>query len=128
MQKRAGVFRRMAAFMFIIVLAGNLSAQDLSGIQLHGFVTQGFMFSTHNNYLTMQTSSGSLQWTDGVFNVSDSLGDNLRVGVQFHMFQLGQLGGPNVHVDWASGLSDQRLFWISRGKSEDGYGIVQRFP
>ena len=78
-------------------------AQDLAGIEIHGFATQGFLFSSHNNYLTMQSSAGSLQWTDGAVSVSDSLNDNLRIGIQLHMYQLGQLGGPNIQVDWASG-------------------------
>ncbi len=95
--------RRAFLSVFLFIFAGALSAQDFSGIQFHGFVTQGFMYSTHNNYLTMQTSSGSLQWTEGAFSGSDTLSDNLRIGIQLHMYQLGQLGGPNVHVDWASG-------------------------
>jgi hypothetical protein len=80
-----------------------LQAQSLEGIEIHGFVTQGFLFSSHNNYLTMQSSAGSLAWTDGAVSVSDSLTDKLRVGIQLHMYQLGQLGGPNLQVDWASG-------------------------
>jgi hypothetical protein len=51
----------------------------------------------------MQSSSGSLQWTDGAVSFTDSLTNNLRVGIQLHMYQLGELGGPNVQVDWASG-------------------------
>jgi hypothetical protein len=79
-----------------------LCAQDFAGIEIHGFVTQGFLYSSHNNYLTMQSSSGSLQWTDGAISFTDSLTNSLRVGIQLHMYQLGQLGGPNVQVDWAS--------------------------
>jgi hypothetical protein len=101
------VLRRALVSAFIVTFAGTVSAQDFSGIQFHGFVTQGFVYSSHNNYLTMQTSSGSLQWTEGAFSISDSLSDNLRVGIQLHMYQLGQLGGPNVHVDWA--LGDYRV-------------------
>ena len=111
-------------FIFLFIFAGSMSAQDFSGIQFHGFVTQGFVFSTHNNYLTMQTSSGSLQWTDGAFSISDSINDNLRVGVQIHMFQLGQLGGANVHVDWASG--DYRVndyFGFRAGKVKTVMGL-----
>ncbi len=29
--------------------------------------------------------------------------DKLRIGIQLHMYQMGQFGGPNVRVDWASG-------------------------
>jgi hypothetical protein len=99
-------------------------AQDLSGIEIHGFATQGVLYSTHNNYLTMQTSSGSLQWTHGAISVTDSVTDNLRVGIQLHMYQLGQLGGPNIMVDWASGdyrFNDQ--FGIRAGKVKTVLGL-----
>jgi len=72
-------------------------------MQIHGFVTQGFLYSSNNNYLTMNSSSGSLQWTEGAISLTDPVTDNLRVGVQLHMFQMGQVGGPNVQLDWASG-------------------------
>ena len=90
-------------FVLVCICTGSLYAQDLSEIQIHGFVTQGFVFSSHNNYLTMRSSAGSLQWTDGAVSVTDSVTDNLRVGLQLHMYQLGQLGGPDIQVDWASG-------------------------
>jgi hypothetical protein len=95
--------RRMPLFLLVCVCTATLYAQDLSGIQIHGFATQGFLFSSHNNYLTMQSSSGSLEWTDGAVSFTDSLTSNLRVGIQLHMYQLGQLGGPHAEVDWASG-------------------------
>jgi hypothetical protein len=95
--------RRMPLVLLACLYAGYLSGQDLAGIEIHGFVTQGFLYSSHNNYLTMQSSSGSLQWTDGAVSITDSVTSNLRIGIQLHMYQLGQLGGPNVQVDWASG-------------------------
>jgi hypothetical protein len=95
--------RRMPLVLLVCVWAANLCAQDLAGIEIHGFVTQGVLFSSHNNYLTTQSSSGSLQWTDGAISFSDSVTDSLRVGIQLHMYQLGQLGGSNVQIDWASG-------------------------
>src|ERR1700722_12544831 len=95
--------KRLSLFLLACIYTASLYAQDFSGIQFHGFVTQGFVFSSNNNYLTMKTSAGSLQWTDGAISVTDSLSDNLRVGIQLHMYQLGGLGGPNVQVDWVSG-------------------------
>jgi len=95
--------RPTSLFLLACICTSALYAQDLSDIHVHGFVTQGFIFSSNNNYLTMHTSAGSLQWTDGAVSIADSLSDNLRVGIQLHMYQLGQLGGPNVDVDWASG-------------------------
>lgn len=97
------MLRRLPLFLLVCLCTGKLQAQSLEGIEIHGFVTQGFLFSSHNNYLTMQSSVGSMAWTDGAVSVSDSLTDKLRVGIQLHMYQLGQLGGPNIQVDWASG-------------------------
>jgi hypothetical protein len=51
----------------------------------------------------MKSSAGSPQWTEGAVSVSDAVTDKLRVGIQFHMYQMGQFGGPNVIIDWASG-------------------------
>jgi len=93
----------MLLLLLLCISVGSLRAQDLAGIEIHGFATQGFLYSSHNNYLSMQSNSGSLAWTDGAISVTDSLTDNLRVGIQLHMYQLGELGGPNVQVDWASG-------------------------
>ena len=91
------------ALLLVVCCAARLVAQDLENIQIHGFATQGFLYSSHNNYLTMKSSSGSLQWTEGAISVADQATDKLRVGIQLHMRQMGDLGGPNVVVDWASG-------------------------
>ena len=90
-------------FLLVYTCGESLYAQDFSGIVVHGYVSQGFLFSSSNNYLSMKSSDGSPQWTDGAVNISDSLSDNLRVGIQLHMYQLGEFGGSNVQVDWASG-------------------------
>jgi hypothetical protein len=97
------MYRRFVALLFVFACAGTLFAQDLSNIQIHGFATQGFLYSSTNNYLSTNSSSGSLGWTDGAVSVSDALSDKLRVGIQLHMYQLGEFGGPNIQVDWAAG-------------------------
>lgn len=97
----------------LCLLAIPVCAQDLGNLQIHGFATQGFMFSSSNNYLTMRTSRGSFQWTEGAISLNDPLSDNLRVGMQMHMSQMGQIGGPHLDVDWVSGdyqVNDQLGF------------------
>jgi hypothetical protein len=95
--------RRLLSLLFICVGASAVLAQDLSNIQIHGFATQGILYSNHNNYLTADTNKGSMQWTDGAVSLSDVVSDNLRVGIQVHMRQLGQLGGATPEIDWAVG-------------------------
>ncbi|HTW32943.1 MAG TPA: hypothetical protein VMD76_14775 [Candidatus Sulfotelmatobacter sp.] len=104
----------MTRRVLMLVLLGlgsvGLAAQsfNLEDLQIHGFATQGFLYSSHNNYLTMNSNRGSLQWTEGAISLNDPLSDNLRVGMQLHMYQMGQIGGPSVLIDWASGDYDFR--------------------
>jgi len=106
------------------IAALDLTAQDLENLQIHGFATQGFLYSSHNNYLTMKSSDSSLQWTEGALSVSDALSDKLRVGMQIHMYEMGQFGGPNVLIDWASGdyRFDDRLGFRA-GKVKVPFGL-----
>jgi hypothetical protein len=124
-RRRHLLSRRMRLFLlFVFTCTGSLYAQDLEGIVVHGFVSQGFLFSSSNNYLSMKSTDGSPQWTDGAVNISDSVLDNLRVGIQLHMYQLGQFGGSNVQVDWASGdykVNDH--FGIRAGKVKTVWGL-----
>ncbi len=96
------MIRKSLIGLFVFLCASAMFAQDLSNIQIHGFVTQGFLYSSSNNYLTVNSSSGSLDWSDGVVSISDPVSDKLRVGIQLHMSQLGDVGGPTLQVDWAS--------------------------
>jgi hypothetical protein len=116
--------RGMRLFLFVCTCTGGLYAQDLEGIVVHGFVSQGFLFSSSNNYLSMKSSDGSPQWTDAVVDLSDPISENLRVGIQLRMYQLGEFGGSNVQVDWASG--DYRVndhFGIRAGKVKTVWGL-----
>ena len=118
------MLRRIAVLLLVCVCAGRLYAQSLAGIKFHGFVTQGFLFSSDNNYLSMKSSDGSVRWTDGAVSASDALTDKLRLGIQLHMYQLGQLGGPHLQIDWAS--ADYRFndhFGIRGGKVKTVLGL-----
>jgi hypothetical protein len=43
------------------------SLDDLN-IQIHGYATQGFLYTTNNNMLTTHSSDGSPAWTEAVLN------------------------------------------------------------
>jgi hypothetical protein len=102
--------RAVAIFVFCLWAAG-LAAHDLDSLQVHGFVTQGFLFSSNNNCLTMKSSSGSLQWTEGAVSLNDSFSEKLRVGIQLHMYHMGEIGGPNVVVDWYRETTRSTTMW-----------------
>jgi len=78
---------RAVVFLFV---AGTAWAQ--SHPQVHGFFTQGYAISDHNNYLTMNTSQGTAQMTDGGLNVIWKINDKLRVGAQVYDRYISELG------------------------------------
>jgi hypothetical protein len=76
------------------------SLEDLN-IQVHGFATQGFLYSTNNNIFTTSSSNGSPAWTEAVVNLTAQPLPKLRVGVQVRYFLLGNFGN-DITLDWAN--------------------------
>jgi hypothetical protein len=94
----------------------SLHAQDFKlfdrDVQVHGFASQGFVYTNDNNWLTMNTSQGSGAFTDFGINVSTNVTDWLRVGAQLYDRNLGQLGQYHPSLDWA--VFDYRFkSWLS---------------
>jgi len=97
---------------------------DGRDVQVHSFASQGFAYSNNNNFLTMDTSSGSFAFTDGGANVSSQITDKFRVGAQFYIRNIGHLGNWEPELDWASG--DYRFedwFGIRAGKVKTALGL-----
>jgi hypothetical protein len=110
-------------------IPGLLHAQldfSLAGkdVQIHGFFTQGYMYSGNNNYLSAKTTSGAFGPTDGGANVSTQITDKFRVGAQVYFFNVGQLGGWHPELDWA--VADYKFkdwFGIRGGKVKTTFGL-----
>jgi hypothetical protein len=98
------MFRLLLAFsMAPLALQAQVDFKiDDRDVQVHGFLSQGFVYSGQNNFLTMDTSHGSFHLTDGALNVSSQITDNFRVGAQAYVRSIGELGHGHVELDWAS--------------------------
>ena len=100
--------------------AGQTQAQEFKlfdhTVQVHGFVSQGFVYTNDNNWLTMNTSDGSAAMTDFALNMSSQLTDKLRVGAQGYDRNLGQLGQYHPSLDWA--LADCLLYTSIRHEEQ----------
>jgi hypothetical protein len=93
-------------------------------VQVHGFVSQGFVYSSNNNWLTMNTTQGSAAFTDFGINLSTRITDKLQMGAQLHDRNLGQLGQYHPSLDWA--VADYRFrswFGIRGGKVKTTLGL-----
>jgi hypothetical protein len=111
-----------------LVLQAVLQAQDFKlfdrEVQVHGFVSQGFVYTNTNNWLTMNSSQGSAAFTDFGINASTSITDKLRVGAQLYDRNLGQLGQYHPSLDWA--VADFRFkswFGVRAGKVKTTLGL-----
>ncbi|MGA7446409.1 MAG: hypothetical protein WBQ43_10445 [Terriglobales bacterium] len=83
-----------------------LLAQDFTlfdrQVQIHGFVSQGFVHTNDNNWLTMNTSNvGSGEFADFGANASTQITDKFRIGAQIYDRNLGGLGNWYPSLDWA---------------------------
>jgi hypothetical protein len=124
--------RRMVelAFVCAYLCAGRvaLQAQEFKlfdrTVQVHGYVSQGFVYTNDNNWLTMGTSSGSAAMTDMALNASSQITDKLRIGAQGFDRNLGQLGQYHPSLDWA--FADYRFkswFGVRGGKVKTTVGL-----
>lgn len=84
----------------ILMSCSSLWAFDAGQVQIHGFLSQGFLQTDENNYLA-ETKDGTFQFNEFGINFSTELADNLRVGVQFFGRDLGPEGNDEVKLDWA---------------------------
>jgi hypothetical protein len=123
--------RRTVLLLFISFCAARLSlqAQEFKlfdrQVQVHGFASQGFVHTTNNNWLTMNTSNvGSGEFTDFGANASVQITDKFRVGAQIYDRNLGQLGAWHPSLDWA--YADYRFqpwFGMRGGKVKTVLGL-----
>ena len=93
-------------------------------VQVHGSIQQGFVISDQNNFLTMETSKGSGEMTDGAFNLATQLTSKLRVGGQVYARNVGELGNGQVELDWA--FADYKFnsaFGVRAGKVKTPLGL-----
>lgn len=121
---------RLAGLFAVCLCLGQLKvpAQDFSifgrEVEIHGFASQGFVYTNTNNWLTMNSNQGSAAFTDFGINISANITDHLRVGAQLYDRNLGQLGQYHPSLDWA--VADYRLrswFGVRGGKVKTTLGL-----
>jgi hypothetical protein len=95
---KLGVFLG-ALVLGLILSLGPVHAQD---IQIHGFISQGYMWSDLNNYL-VDSEDGSAEFNEAAINFQGRLSDNLRAGIQLFAKDQGDWGNNRVTLDWAYG-------------------------
>ncbi len=123
------MLRRLVAMLFVCLCASHVAgSQEIKlghqSMQIHGFASQGFVYTDRNNWLTMNTTEGSGAMTDMGLNVSSQLTERFRVGAQVYDRNLGRLGQWHPSLDWA--VADYRFSnWLGvrAGKVKTTLGL-----
>ncbi|MBU0993764.1 MAG: porin [Proteobacteria bacterium] len=120
LQKRTLNFLLTAAAI-IFLCACTAYADDK--VDIHGFISQGYLKTDHNNYMA-ETKDGSFQFNELGLNFATDLSDKLRIGLQFFARDLGEDGNDDLVLDWA--FADYKWrdflgFRVGRIKTPFGY-------
>ncbi len=92
-------------------------------VEVHGFVSQGFIKTTENNYLA-ESKRGSFEFSEVAINFSKDLTDRMRVGMQLFTHDLGPLGNYRTRFDWF--YLDYRFqdwFGVRAGRTKLPFGL-----
>ena len=107
--------------LLALLLYTQLSSAE---VDLHGLVSQSFVFSDNNHYLFEGSRGGSLEFSEFFLNFSRQFNDNLRIGMQFSARQFGDVENLEPSLDW--GYGDYRFnsyLGLRVGKVKQPMGI-----
>jgi hypothetical protein len=86
----------------LLLLAGISSAQA-TDVAVHGFLSQGYLNSSENNYAGAPTDEGTFAFNEAGLNFTSQPLPGLRVAAQVFARDLGSQGNHRVTLDWAVG-------------------------
>jgi hypothetical protein len=117
-------FIRSLALCALVLPAVPAAAEELAGLTLHGFISQGYVRTTKNELYFGHTTDGNFEVNEAALSFSTEPVQKLRIGAQLFAQDLGSLGNHRVIVDWAVG--DYRLndwFGVRGGKLKLPLGL-----
>lgn len=69
-------------------------------VQIHGFLSQGYLNSSGNNFLS-QSKGGTFHFNEIGLNVNSQISETFRLGAQLISRDLGDYGDNTLRLDWA---------------------------
>ncbi|MEW6708424.1 MAG: hypothetical protein AB1403_01250 [Candidatus Riflebacteria bacterium] len=120
--------KKLSLFVWVIGLFSFISAVATADSELviHGLVSQGFMSTSDNNFLS-KSESGSFDFNETIVNLQKQIDEKLRLGVQLMSRTLGE-EGTRFYVDW--GYGDYRLndsFGLRFGRVKVPFGLYNKY-
>src|SRR5436190_1785230 len=81
-------------------LAIDDESNVLSDVEVHGFVSQGFIKTIRNQYLVAHSRRGSFDLSEAGLNVTKTVTDRLRLGFQLFGGGFVTSAAYNAKLDW----------------------------
>ena len=124
MIKKRAIF--LLAFLLIFSAASAYALQigGDSNVEIHGFITQGYLGSRDNNFFGETSDGGTFHFNERGINFASDVSDRLHIGVQFFSRDFGELGNNEVTIDWAyADYSIVEAFNLKAGKVKLIHGL-----
>ncbi|MBU1172548.1 MAG: hypothetical protein KKD44_23565 [Proteobacteria bacterium] len=116
----------LLGILLMILLTSSAWAIEIDepgGIDLHGFISQGFLQSTDNNFFA-NTENGSFELKDTGISFSTDITARIRVGIQLMAYEMGDFGSDAIQINWANGdYSVNDWLGIKIGKMKLHHGL-----
>jgi hypothetical protein len=110
----------------VVVTLNSSFAQEKAEVMVHGFVSQGYLLSSANNYLA-DSEEGSAEFNEAALNVAYLPTTRFRLGLQFLSRDMGDEGNHKIVLDW--GYGDYRWrddLGIRVGKIKQPLGLYNK--
>ena len=109
--------------VLVVPAAYAFSPEDVEPVDIHGFISQGYLYSTNNNWLGA-SENGTWQFNELGLNFTSMLTDRLRIGMQFFARDVGVIGNDEITVDWAyADFHVKDWFGIRAGQMKNPQGL-----
>jgi hypothetical protein len=119
--------KKIMMTILMVCVSWNVSALELSQLQIHGFTSQGYLRSNHYDYLGAETEKGTVEFNEFGLNVMSNLTDRLRLGIQLLARDFGDNGNDKLEIDWAFGDYRYRNWGGLRfGKIKRAFGLYNQ--
>ncbi len=117
---------RLVLFLLVMGIYSHALALEQEDIQMHGFVSQGYLKSTDNYYFG-DSKDGSYEFNEIAVSFAVPVNDDLRFGVQFFSGDFLDHNNNELLVDWAF-LDYSFRDWLGfrAGKIRLPFGLYNR--
>ena len=78
---------------------GVAHAVEMGPVDIHGYISQGYLKSSANDFL-VNSEHGSSEFDEVGLNFSTNVNDKLRLALQLSARSLGNTGKNQVYLDW----------------------------